>query len=233
MEKGRPTIRTVPHDPPTRSTAASARRRIRGRQAMGPNLTDHIWRRLLGWRSCSSPGRPARSCRARSSSAPGSPRTCCSTVLLGSVIWILDAAWGWSAGGWLTPRSGFHDAIASAVVHGVAGRVHAGGAVPPRAADRQVRHRRAEPRHVQAAQPAPHAAGADADLHGLLRLLRGLPGDPVDRRSRAGLNIYLSPTTLGVDHVRDHDRLCRRIHGRLLRQPRATRSGRSPAASPA
>ena len=42
-------------------------------------------------------------------------------VLLGSVVWILDAAWGWSAGGWLTLRFGFHDSIASAVVHGVAG----------------------------------------------------------------------------------------------------------------
>jgi ammonium transporter, Amt family len=42
-------------------------------------------------------------------------------VLLGSVVWILDAAWGWSAGGWLTLRFGFHDSIASLVVHGVAG----------------------------------------------------------------------------------------------------------------
>jgi ammonia channel protein AmtB len=42
-------------------------------------------------------------------------------AILGSVVWILDAAWGWSAGGWLTMRFGFHDAIASGVVHGVAG----------------------------------------------------------------------------------------------------------------
>jgi ammonium transporter, Amt family len=40
---------------------------------------------------------------------------------LGSVVWILDAAWGWSAGGWMTLRFGFHDSIASGVVHGVAG----------------------------------------------------------------------------------------------------------------
>ena len=37
------------------------------------------------------------------------------------MVWILDAAWGWSAGGWLTLRFGFHDSIASGVVHGVAG----------------------------------------------------------------------------------------------------------------
>jgi ammonium transporter, Amt family len=43
------------------------------------------------------------------------------TVLLGSVVWIMDAAWGWSSGGWLTTRFGFHDSIASLVVHGVAG----------------------------------------------------------------------------------------------------------------
>jgi ammonium transporter, Amt family len=42
-------------------------------------------------------------------------------VLLGSVVWILDAAWGWSAGGWMTLRFGFHDSIASGVVHGVSG----------------------------------------------------------------------------------------------------------------
>ena len=42
-------------------------------------------------------------------------------TVLGSVVWILDAAWGWSAGGWLVTEWGFHDAIASGVVHGVAG----------------------------------------------------------------------------------------------------------------
>src|SRR5918999_1111463 len=43
------------------------------------------------------------------------------TVLLGSAVWIMDAAWGWSSGGWLTMNYGFHDSIASLVVHGVAG----------------------------------------------------------------------------------------------------------------
>ena len=33
----------------------------------------------------------------------------------------LTSAWGWSAGGWLVTDFGFHDAIASGVVHGVAG----------------------------------------------------------------------------------------------------------------
>src|ERR687893_2894727 len=43
------------------------------------------------------------------------------TTLLGSAVWIMDAAWGWSSGGWLVTRFGFHDSIASLVVHGVAG----------------------------------------------------------------------------------------------------------------
>jgi ammonium transporter, Amt family len=42
-------------------------------------------------------------------------------AILGSAVWMLDAAWGWSAGGWMTLRFGFHDSIASAVVHGVSG----------------------------------------------------------------------------------------------------------------
>ncbi|MGH3057673.1 MAG: ammonium transporter [Gaiellaceae bacterium] len=43
------------------------------------------------------------------------------TVILGSGVWIMDAAWGWSSGGWLVTKFGFHDTIASLVVHGVAG----------------------------------------------------------------------------------------------------------------
>ena len=41
--------------------------------------------------------------------------------LLGSVIWILEASWGWSWYGFLPTRWGFHDSIAGLVVHGVAG----------------------------------------------------------------------------------------------------------------
>jgi len=42
-------------------------------------------------------------------------------VLVGSVTWILDAAWGWSWNGWMVQLWGFHDAYASSVVHGIAG----------------------------------------------------------------------------------------------------------------
>jgi len=42
-------------------------------------------------------------------------------VMVGSVTWILDAAWGWSAAGWMVQLMGYHDAYASGVVHGIAG----------------------------------------------------------------------------------------------------------------
>ncbi|MEX2647403.1 MAG: ammonium transporter [Alphaproteobacteria bacterium] len=42
-------------------------------------------------------------------------------AMLGGVTWILDAAWGWSAAGWMTHYLGYHDAYASGVVHGIAG----------------------------------------------------------------------------------------------------------------
>ena len=60
-------------------------------------------------------------------------------VLLGSAVWIMDAAWGWSAGGWLTTKYGFHDSIASARRARRRGRVHARRPTQPRAANREVR----------------------------------------------------------------------------------------------
>ncbi|NIR29823.1 MAG: ammonium transporter [Gammaproteobacteria bacterium] len=42
-------------------------------------------------------------------------------VLIGSVFWIIDAAWGWHADGWMVQLLGYHDAYASGVIHGIAG----------------------------------------------------------------------------------------------------------------
>ncbi len=42
-------------------------------------------------------------------------------VLIGSVFWIIDAAWGWSATGWMVQLLGYHDAYASGVIHAIAG----------------------------------------------------------------------------------------------------------------
>jgi ammonium transporter, Amt family len=42
-------------------------------------------------------------------------------VMLGSVTWIIDAAWGWHPAGWMVQVLGYHDAYASGVVHAIAG----------------------------------------------------------------------------------------------------------------
>jgi Amt family ammonium transporter len=42
-------------------------------------------------------------------------------VMLGSVTWIIDAAWGWHPSGWMVQLLGYHDAYASGVVHAIAG----------------------------------------------------------------------------------------------------------------
>jgi ammonium transporter, Amt family len=42
-------------------------------------------------------------------------------VVVGSIAWVIAAAWGWHPGGWLTTELGFHDAGAAGVVHVVAG----------------------------------------------------------------------------------------------------------------
>lgn len=42
-------------------------------------------------------------------------------IMLGSVVWILAAAWGWHPAGWLTTEFGFHDVGAAGCVHLVAG----------------------------------------------------------------------------------------------------------------
>jgi ammonia channel protein AmtB len=42
-------------------------------------------------------------------------------VLIGSVCWIIDAAWGWHADGWMVQILGYHDAYASGVIHAIAG----------------------------------------------------------------------------------------------------------------
>ena len=86
----------------------------------GPNLTNNInlvfFLAFLLFSLDDRLDHVGRAARARAAlGVPGA------RVLLGSVVWILDAAWGWSAGGWLTLRFGFHDSIASAVVHGVSG----------------------------------------------------------------------------------------------------------------
>ena len=42
-------------------------------------------------------------------------------VMIGSVWWIIDAAWGWHWDGWMVKVLGYYDAYASGVIHAIAG----------------------------------------------------------------------------------------------------------------
>jgi ammonium transporter, Amt family len=118
------------------------------------------------------------------------------TVLLGSAVWITDAAWGWSSGGWLVTKFGFHDAIASLVVHGVAGAFALGVLVNlgPRIGkfDMQGRARAFRPHNTH------------MTLMGLMLIFTGFYGFyaaclVIQSTIFPGwLNIYLSPATLGA-----------------------------------
>ena len=118
------------------------------------------------------------------------------SVLLGSAVWIMDAAWGWSSGGWLVTNYGFHDAIASLVVHGVAGAFALGVLLNlgPRIGkfDREGRARRFRPHNTH------------MTLSGLMLIFTGFYGFyaaclVITSTAFPGwLNIYLNPTTLGT-----------------------------------
>jgi Amt family ammonium transporter len=117
-------------------------------------------------------------------------------VVLGSVVWIMDAAWGWSSGGWLTTRFGFHDAIASLVVHGVAGAFTLGVLLNlgPRIGKYDFKGR--------ARAFRPH--NTHMTLMGLMLIFTGFYGFyaaclVIQSTTFPGwLNIYLSYTTLGT-----------------------------------
>ena len=42
-------------------------------------------------------------------------------VVIGSVIWVIDASWGWHYAGWMVNKLGYHDAYASGVIHAASG----------------------------------------------------------------------------------------------------------------
>src|SRR5688572_1276436 len=118
------------------------------------------------------------------------------TTLLGSAVWIMDAAWGWSSGGWLVTNYGFHDAIASLVVHGVAGAFALGVLVNlgPRIGKYDFAGRARTFR----------AHNTHLTLMGLMLIFTGFYGFyaaclVIQSTIVPGwLNIYLSPATLGA-----------------------------------
>jgi ammonium transporter, Amt family len=163
--------------------------------AMGPNLQDHISAvfflafLLFSWTTGSIMS-GALIERVRLSAY------LILTVLLGSAVWIMDAAWGWSAGGWLTTRFGFHDSIASLVVHGVAGAFALGVLLNlgPRIGKYD----------IQGRARTFKAHNTHLTLMGLMLIFTGFYGFyaaclVIQSTIFPGwLNIYLSPTTLGA-----------------------------------
>ncbi len=184
---------------------------------LGPNLTDHIsgvfWAAFLlfSWTTASIlSGALIERVRLSAYLVLGS--------ILGSVIWILDAAWGWSAFGFLNMRYGFHDSIAGLVVHGVAGAftlgvlLNLGPRIGKYTRDGLARSFRPHNLHLT-------LMGLMLIFTGFYRVLRGLPGHPIDVAAWVGEHLPQPDDPL-LDHVRDHDRLRRRLHRRLLREPR-------------
>ncbi len=124
-------------------------------------------------------------------------------VLVGSVTWILDAAWGWSADGWMVRILGYHDAYASGVVHGISGG--SALAILYHLGPRIGRFRKdGTPRNFQ-----PHNTWLV--IIGLLLIYTGFWGfyaacnvpiwdiDPAaDRTFFSATTIYLTPTTLSA-----------------------------------
>ena len=135
-------------------------------------------------------------------------------ALLGSVVWILDAAWGWSAGGWMTLRFGFHDAIASGVVHGVAGAFtlgvlfNLGPRIGKYTKDGLARTFRPHNLHLTLLGLMLIFTGFYAFYAACLVIaVDGVPG----------LGQHLpEPDDARLDHDDHHDRLRGRVHGRLF-----------------
>jgi Amt family ammonium transporter len=162
---------------------------------MGPNLQDHITGvfflafLLFSWTTASiMSGALIERVRLSAFLILGS--------ILGSVVWIMDAAWGWSAGGWLTTRFGFHDSIASLVVHGVAGAFTLGVLLNlgPRIGKYT----------VEGAARTFRGHNTHLTLMGLMLIFTGFYGFYaaclfIQSTVFPGwVNIYLSPTTLGA-----------------------------------
>lgn len=87
---------------------------------MGTNLNDHItgvfWAAFLlfSWTAASIVSGSVIE-RIRSSAF------WIHAILIGSVFWVIDAAWGWHYAGWMVRELGYHDAYASGVIHAIAG----------------------------------------------------------------------------------------------------------------
>ena len=121
-------------------------------------------------------------------------------ILLGSVCWVVAAAWGWHADGWLVTQFGLHDFGAAGLVHAVAGFFALGVLINlgPRIGK------------FNTDGSANHIAGHNMPftVTGLMLIIVGFwgfllacvvpPGEAWSWSSTAFTNIYGTPTTLSA-----------------------------------
>jgi len=123
-------------------------------------------------------------------------------VGIGAVWWVIDAAWGWHAGGWMVKLLGYHDAYASGVIHAIAGGYALGilMVLGPRigkfAAD-------GTPRNIHPRNPWLVTLGLFLIYTGFWGFYVACNVPIIDIQAGDGTfysatNIYLGPTTLGA-----------------------------------
>ena len=133
------------------------------------------------------------------------------TVILGSVVWIIAAAWGWHPAGWLVTEFGLRDVGAAGCVHLVAGAftlgvlIHLGPRIGKFSADGT---RGRDP----PAQPADDDARPHADLRRVLRVPDGLR----HLLPEGYTTIFGTPTNAVGLRLQHADGARRRAHGRVL-----------------
>ncbi|MBM3517888.1 MAG: ammonium transporter [Alphaproteobacteria bacterium] len=124
-------------------------------------------------------------------------------VLVGSVTWIIDAAWGWHSEGWMVQYLGYHDAYASGVIHAIAGGtalavlIHLGPRIGKFRAD-------GTPRNIVAHHPWLATIGIFLIYTGFwgFYVACNVPIYDIDQASDrtffSSTTIYLTPTTLSA-----------------------------------
>jgi len=125
-------------------------------------------------------------------------------VVIGSFCWIIDAAWGWSSGGWMVELLGYHDAYASGVIHAIAGGFALGVLIPLGARIGKFRPD-GTPRDIRPHNPWLAALGIFAIFTGFWGFYVAC-NVPVIEGGAIGMqegtwtatNIYLTPTTLSA-----------------------------------
>ena len=123
-------------------------------------------------------------------------------VFIGSVFWLVAAAWGWSADGWMVVKWGYHDAFASGVVHAIAGGFALGILIPLGARIGKFSSS-GEPRNINPHNPWLVCVGLFLIFTGFWGFYAACNVPYIDVQAGDGVlfsatNIYLTPTTLSA-----------------------------------